>query len=388
MKIPTYKMFRHYSILALEMFILSLIVISCGNSKINEIQQTNESKETIKLNKKQFKAVKLNLGNWTERVFYNSIPVNGHFEVPPENKIIISSHFGGRVKEFKLLIGSKVRKNQDLFILENPEFLKLQEAFLNAKGQIKYLKANLDRQKALLSDQLTSEKNFFKSESDYLHTLVQMNSIDKQLKLMSINSEQLSPSNLQSSIVIKAPFSGYISSIKTMQGANIEPTQEALTLVNPEFLHLELFAFEKDVPNLKKGQKIRFHLQSQPNKIYDAKLELINHSMDTNQKTMSLHAEILSEDLDGVFHPGLFVEASIMTDETKGFALPKKAVTMVDGKYYTLVLLNSKDSIFEFQKREVILGKSNENEIQIINTNDFDPKSQFLLNGVFQLISD
>ena len=103
---------------------------------------------------------------------------------------------------------------------------------------------------------------------------------------------------------------------------------------------------------------------------------------------MSLHAEILSEDLDGVFHPGLFVEASIMTDETKGFALPKKAVTMVDGKYYTLVLLNSKDSIFEFQKREVILGKSNENEIQILNTNDFDPKSQFLLNGVFQLISD
>jgi hypothetical protein len=46
------------------------------------------------------------------------------------------------------------------------------------------------------------------------------------------------------------------------------------------------------------------------------------------------------------------------------------------------------DQKYTFEKIEVNLGKTNENSIQILNAQMLDLKSQFLLEGSFQLITD
>ena len=346
------------------------------------------AEDHIELSEIQFEAVQLQTGGFMEDIFNESVHSNGYFEVPPENKVVISSYFGGRVKELKLLPGNKVTKNQDLFTLENPEFIKLQEEYLSAKGQIKNLKAEFDRQADLLKEHFSSEKSFLKSELDFQQTVLRMESIGKQLLLMNIDPDQLTPSNMRSTIAVKAPISGYVSSIKTVKGSNLAASQEAMTIVNADELHLELFIFEKDIEHVKEGQAIDFLLQNHPQTTYQAEVHLINKSIDKELRTINVHADIYKDSIQSHFFPGLYVEAFIQTKTIRSMALPKEAIAELDGNNFVLKLMEHDNGKYTFEKSEVILGESNTKNVQILNAEQFDSQSQFLLKGTFQLIAE
>ena len=150
MKTPNYSFSKSNAFYGLGVFLLLLTSLSCNQTEKTPNEEANLAEDHIELSEIQFEAVQLQTGGFMEDIFNESVHSNGYFEVPPENKVVISSYFGGRVKELKLLPGNKVTKNQDLFTLENPEFIKLQEEYLSAKGQIKNLKAEFDRQADLL----------------------------------------------------------------------------------------------------------------------------------------------------------------------------------------------------------------------------------------------
>ena len=215
-----------------------------------------------------------------------------------------------------------------------------------------------------------------------------MESVGKQLKLLHINPQELTYGNITSSINIKAPLSGFVSSIKASNGLNLNTSEEALTVINTDKLHLELFIFEKDFSKINKGQRILYNLQNDPKNTYTAEVHLINKSIDSEQRTITIHADLAPEDLNSSFLPGLFVEAFVQTDKSVEFALPKEAIAQIDGKNYVLRLRDLTDQKYTFEKIEVNLGKTNENSIQILNAQMLDLKSQFLLEGSFQLVTD
>ena len=388
MKISLAKNYLTRSLTINLAILLSLAFFSCKDSRTEKKDELPLADQLVTLSQEQYDYSDLRLGTFAKDTFYESVHSNGFFEIPPENKVIISSYISGRVKNLNLLLGNKVTKGQDLFQIETPEIIKLQEAYLTAKGQIKNLQSNFERQQSLLSDSLTSEKNFLKSESEYLRAKVIMESVGKQLKLLHINPQELTYGNITSSINIKAPLSGFVSSIKASNGLNLNPSEEALTVINTDKLHLELFIFEKDFSKINKGQRILYNLQNDPKNTYTAEVHLINKSIDSEQRTITIHADLAPEDLNSSFLPGLFVEAFVQTDKSVEFALPKEAIAQIDGKNYVLRLRDLNDQKYTFEKIEVNLGKTNENSIQILNAQMLDLKSQFLLEGSFQLITD
>ena len=388
MKTPNYSFSKSNAFYGLGVFLLLLTSLSCNQTEKTPNEEANLAEDHIELSEIQFEAVQLQTGGFMEDIFNESVHSNGYFEVPPENKVVISSYFGGRVKELKLLPGNKVTKNQDLFTLENPEFIKLQEEYLSAKGQIKNLKAEFDRQADLLKEHFSSEKSFLKSELDFQQTVLRMESIGKQLLLMNIDPDQLTPSNMRSAIAVKAPISGYVSSIKTVKGSNLAASQEAMTIVNADELHLELFIFEKDIEHVKEGQAIDFLLQNHPQTTYQAEVHLINKSIDKELRTINVHADIYKDSIQSHFFPGLYVEAFIQTKTIRSMALPKEAIAELDGNNFVLKLMEHDNGKYTFEKSEVILGESNTKNVQILNAEQFDSQSQFLLKGTFQLIAE
>ena len=388
MKTPNYSFSKSNAFYGLGVFLLLLTSLSCNQTEKTPNEEANLAEDHIELSEIQFEAVQLQTGGFMEDIFNESVHSNGYFEVPPENKVVISSYFGGRVKELKLLPGNKVTKNQDLFTLENPEFIKLQEEYLSAKGQIKNLKAEFDRQADLLKKHFSSEKSFLKSELDFQQTVLRMESIGKQLLLMNIDPDQLTPSNMRSTIAVKAPISGYVSSIKTVKGSNLAASQEAMTIVNADELHLELFIFEKDIEHVKEGQAIDFLLQNHPQTTYQAEVHLINKSIDKELRTINVHADIYKDSIQSHFFPGLYVEAFIQTKTIRSMALPKEAIAELDGNNFVLKLMEHDNGKYTFEKSEVILGESNTKNVQILNAEQFDSQSQFLLKGTFQLIAE
>lgn len=372
--------------------LLVLVLVSmasCNSKNQPEAKDSNEASEnkindTVTITESQFKASNMALGKLTLQDFSTSIKANGMFDVPPENKASVSAYFAGYVKNISLLPGDAVKKGQVLFTIENPEYVQVQQDFLEAKGRLHYLKSDYDRQKLLLDDQVTSQKNFLKAESEYTVNLVQFQALKKKLGLMNINANTLTGENIRSVINVLSPLSGYVTSIAVDKGMFLNSSDVAMTITNNDRLHIALKIFEKDLPLVKVGQIIRVKLQNDNKQVYEGRVHLVNKAINMEERTIDVHGDLINEEDAKLFAPGMYVEAEIIIATEKLLALPQEAVANIEKDFFVLV----KQNATSFKRMPVKIGVSNNGYLQILNAVDFDPNTEFLTKGAFNLISE
>ncbi len=372
-------------------FLLSLV--ACNSEPAAKETQTllaaNPAvEEIIRLSASQFQGAQMELGKIQRRSFSQALKTSGMLDVPPENRAFISAYFGGYVKEISLLPGQAVKKGQLLFTLENPDYVQVQQEFLEAKGQLNYLKSDYERQKELIKENIASQKNFLKAEADYQVTLARFESLKKKLSLMHINPASISPHSIQSTIAVTAPISGYVTSVHAVNGMFLNPAVPALTITRIDNLHLELNIFEQDLPLVHIGQAVRFHLQNNPAQQYEAEVSLINKSIEQEKRTVSVHAHLKEEEERNYFTPGMYVEAEILVSADTLFSLPEEAVVAVENTSYVLEKQNTAPENYTFEKKEVQAGPSQNGYVPILNRQDFNEDTEFLTKGAFNLIKE
>ena len=226
--------------------ILLSIVISLFNctskEKITIEKTTNNTSATnlIEVTKAQFKNSNMTLGKLEEKSFPTIVNVNGMVDVPPENKAIVNAKMGGYIKKTPLLIGDKVTKGQVLVTIENPEFVTLQQNYMEIQGQLSYLKADFKRQKTMLGENITSQKSFLKAESNYKTALAKFNGLHKQLTMLHISPENVLNGNFTSETTIYAPISGSVTKVYVNRGSYVSPSSIIMEIIDNSHIHLEL----------------------------------------------------------------------------------------------------------------------------------------------------
>lgn len=375
----------------LKSFLLVVIMAlaSCNSKEKSEVANAESSTEientdVVSITENQFKSGDMQLGKITIQPFNTVVKANGMFTVPPENQANISAYFAGYVKNIRLLPGDVVKKGQTLFTIENPDYVQAQQDFLEAKGRLNYLKSDYERQKELVADNVTSKKNFLKAESEYTVTLAQYQSLKKKLSLMNINPNTLTGDNLRSVISVPSPLSGYATTINATKGMYLNPSDVAITVTNTDNLHIELKIFEKDLPMVKVGQPINVRLQNDTDNVYQGKVHLVNKTINTQDRTVDIHGDLMNESDAKLFAPGMYIEGEILTTTTEHPALPVEAVANIDNDYFVLV----KENGINFKRRLVKIGTTNNGYIQIVNASDFDANTEFLTKGAFNLITE
>jgi cobalt-zinc-cadmium efflux system membrane fusion protein len=84
---------------------------------------------------------------------------------------------------------------------------------------------------------------------------------------------------------------------------------------------------------------------------------------------------------------GMFIDADILTDTKIGKALPKEAITEIDGDFFVMVLEETTKEGISFGKVKLENGKQNEEFVEVLNIADFADK-QVLTKGSFMLLSE
>lgn len=368
--------------------VCAILLMSCNSkSKQDAIViddlETTES-DIITITKSQFDSSNMELGNMVKKEFNTVVKANGMFDVPPENKATVSAYFAGYVKNISLLPGDVIKKGQVLFTLENPEYIQIQQDFLEARSRLDYLKADYERQKTLLADNVTSKKNYLKAESDYMVTQAQYESLKKKLSLMNINSSNFTAASIRSTMSVLSPISGIVTSIEASKGMFLNPSDVALTVTNTDHLHLELKIFENDLPMIKVGQPIKIHLQNNTKKVYDARVHLINRSINAQDRTIDIHGDLVNEEDAKLFVPGMYIETDILTSSDVFEALPSEAVVNIENVFFALI----KQSDTTYKKVPIEIGMISNGYTQILNTDDFNKDTLFMTKGAFNLISE
>jgi cobalt-zinc-cadmium efflux system membrane fusion protein len=381
-KIHTMKSFKYI------VFLLSaLLIAACGETNNKDVDtETSTALEDniIEVSNAQFDGGQMQLGKLSEQSFPLVVQTTGMIDVPPENRAIISSFAGGYIQKTPLLVGNIVRKGQVLATLENPEFVEMQQNYLETAEQLTFLKSEYARQKTLFDEQINSQKNFLKAESEYKSALALYNGLKKKLQMLNINIAAIEAGNITSEIALYAPINGSVTKMNISKGSYVSPADEIMEIINTDHIHLELAVFEKDILKVKEGQKIEFKIPETGEEVYEAEVHLVGTSIDLVNRTVMVHGHLLDDENHG-FAVGMFVDAQIITQASQELALPDDAIISIDDSHY--VLLNtSKDDTYLFSRKEVIIGASYNGFTMIKNAADFDENDAFMIKGAFNLI--
>lgn len=372
--------------------LLSLVLVysSCGEkdsqSTAIETEDSAMVDDRIQVTQVQFEQSKMSLGSLEEKPFPTVVTANGMIDVPPENRAVVNAIMGGYIETTPLLVGDKVRKGDVLVTIENPEFVTMQQQYMEVHEQLSYLKAEYDRQVTMKEENITSQKSYLKAESDYKTAVARHAGLDKQLRMLNISPASVREGKISSVVSIYAPISGSITKVNVTRGSYVSPASVILEIIDTDHIHLELSVFEKDIMKVKKGQEIDFKIPEASSDSYKAEVHLVGTSIEAN-RTIKVHGH-LEDESEHNFLTGMFVDAQIITTSTLAKALPSQSIVVMDEVPYVLVLDEKDGNTYYFNKEEVRVKDSYNGYSVIENEDGFKPNAQFIIRGAFNLVGE
>nr|WP_198999500.1 efflux RND transporter periplasmic adaptor subunit [Flavobacterium sp. ASV13] len=313
-----------------------LFLISCNGDK-KEPQTKTEAKHenSIQLTPEQVKNAGLVVGNPEQRTVKGILELQGTVTVPPKSVVSVSIPLGGYIRKTDLMAGMHVRKGQLLAVVEDMQYIQLQQDYLTAKEKFQLAKSEYDRQKELNAKKASSDKLYEQTATEMQTQRIYMASLAQKLALLNINVKTLTASNISKTVSITSPINGLVSKVNVNVGKYIAPTDMLFELMETSDIVLVMSAFEKDINLLSVGQTVTAFTNAKPSKKYQAKIAYINQSLNDDRA-----AEVICKvnQYDSSLIPGLFINTEAEFDNEKAITVPEDAVVRWQGKFFVFAL--------------------------------------------------
>lgn len=239
----------------------------------------------------------------------NQVSFNGRIVLPPQRQATIALTIGGVVKNTSLLSGQYVNRNAVIATLENPEFITLQQTYLESHAQAEYLMAEYERQKSLSAEQAASQKKFQQSKADYLSMKSREDASAAQLSLLGVSPETLLRNGIQPLLEVKAPISGYAANVEMNIGKYINPGEPLCEIIDKSIPMLCLTTYEKDLANIQIGSPVQFRVNGMGVETFHGTVVSIGQKVDETNRSLEVYASV--KETNTQFRPGMYVTAHI-----------------------------------------------------------------------------
>lgn len=357
----------------------SVLLFSCGNETKMEQANAEQAQSTIvTLTQEQYKNAGIETGKLSNKNISSLLKVNGKIDVPPQSMVSVSVPLGGYLKSTKLLAGMHINKGEVLAVMEDAQYIQLQQDYLTAKAQFVLTESEYNRQSALNQSKATSDKLFEQAKANYQTQNVLIKSLEQKLLLIGLNPDRITANNISKSINIYSPITGFVSAVNVNIGKYVNSSDVLFELVNPSDIHLSLSVFEKDINKLSIGQKLFAYTNTNPDKKYVCEIILISKNL-TTQGSAEVHCHF--EQYDKSLLPGMFMNAEIELSSNNANALPDEAIVRFENKQYAFI--NKGNNQFEMQ--QVQTGNTENGFTEIIIPDNLTNQT-FVTKGAYNLL--
>jgi len=355
---PYIKLLTH----ALTISVL-LAIGACSQNAPNEQEHTEEEghAEALELSESQMHAVGITLGKIESKNLKSVVKANGQLDVPPQNKAEVHPLIGGVVRKIFVLEGSYVRKGQTLVMLENPDYVQIQQDYLASKSALVFATREYERQKELMAAKAGTGKVFEQAEANYTAEQSRFRTLTRQLGQMGISVNALNKGAVITQIAVTAPINGVVGHIPVTTGSFAETTQVLMNITDNSKIHCDLLVYEKDLFKVKTGQQVDFILTNQNNQQITGKIYGVNKNFEADTKAVIAHALIDNRSNKDLI-PGMYVSASINVGNHTTRAVPLDAVVSAQGKSYIFMVDDTPEKEGHHQEEEAENGQSKEPE--------------------------
>ena len=358
---------------------LLCILASCGSSSEEKNMETALQSQTVTLTAAQAKNADLSFSKLEKKPISRTLQVSGKIDVPPQNMVSVSVPLGGYLKSSKLLPGMHVRVGEVIAVMEDQQYIQLQQDYLIGLAKLKYTEKEFERQRELNLSKASSDKVFQQAEAEYTTQKVTVKSLSEKLKLIGIDPARLTESTISKSINLISPIDGFVTHVNVNIGKYAQPSEVLFELVNPTDIHLALTIFEKDLDDIFIGQKLLAFNNRNPEKKHACEIILIGKTL-TADRNAEVHCHF--DEYDETLLPGMFMNAEIEIQNQISEVLPNESIVLFEGKNY--VFVQQSNNVFSMV--ELQIGVSQGGYTEILNGNSSINNKNIAVKGAYTLL--
>ena len=362
----------------ITMFSAALFLTACTNQETVVQTETAAQGNAITLTDAQMQNAHIETGKIEQKQISSILKVNGRVDVPPQNMVSVSVPMGGYLKSTKLLPGAHVNRNEVIAVIEDNQYIQLQQDYLTAKAQFGFHEAEYNRQRELNASKASSDKVYEQAKSTYQTQKILIRSLEEKLKLIRINPNSFDENKISKSINIYSPIDGFVTKVNVNTGKYVTPSDVLFELVNPTDIHLNLRVFEKDLDKIFIGQQIVSFTNNNPGKKYVGDIILISKDVSPDG-TIEVHCHF--HKYDKSLFPGMYMNAEISVNNNVQSVLPEAAIVSFDGKKY--VFQNTGKNTFEMVETQT--GET-ENGYTVISPDTTLAGKDIVTKGAYTLL--
>jgi RND family efflux transporter MFP subunit len=217
-----------------------------------------------------------------------------------------------------------------------------------AKVTFEQSEAAYNRVKTLYEDKIVPKSQFEQAEEEYL--------------IAKTNYETLNAGYTQQGKPVIAPFNGFIKSVEAINGAHTQQGASLVTIARHQGYLLEVQVSTTHAESLQQIQDVWYQAKkgvwSSLNDKF-GKIISVSKEVATSQPMLSVFAEVVEE----VEMPeGSFAEVQLAFGQpAQAAVIPSSALLEDYGSYSVIVQLSGES----FEKRNIVIGKYNGNEVEI-----------------------
>ena len=274
--------------------------------------------------------------------------------IKTRQNVLIYPEFAGRLIKLKVEEGQKVKKGTLLAIIEDAG---LKDQLDQIKLQLDLTKTTFERTKRLWDQKIGSEMMYLEAQTRYKAARKQVSQIRQQLAKTKIY----------------APFSGVIDEIPARLGSNLIPgVTPVLRIVNLNSMFAESDVPENYLLNITKGSKATVTIPAL-NLVQKTQVHQTGNFISATNRTFRVEARL--ENPEGIIKPNLNARLSIIDYyNPEAIMIPQRVIREnANGQPYVFILSNpEKDNGYTTEKRMIVLGKSKEEMIEILEGVEID----------------
>ncbi len=341
----------------------------------------------VSFTRAQYDIASIQLGQPEYRNISSTLKVNGKIDVPPNQRVTVSVPYGGYVRNLNhdLLPGQRVRKGQLLAVLENPEFIQLQQDYLETKARLEYSNQEYQRQQELSRENVSALKVFQQTAAERQRLQAQLAGQAQRLTMLRINPVSLRADKLTRTIPVPSPVDGYLTVVNINLGKFVNPADVLAEITDVSHIHLALSVFERNIDQIRVGQRLRYAVGQEGKPVHPATVILIGKEI-SPERTIEVHAHPQSATASVI--PGAYVSAELDVTSQSVSSLPESAVVSFGGKSYVYVLVSKEKGQYRFRQIPVQPGVTENGYVAVSLPAGVDPaKTPVVVKGAYSLLS-
>ncbi len=323
----------------------------------------------------------------------------------------IGTRTTGRIQKMFIDIGDYVKKGQLIAIIDQREFkknieklqkqlkkakdkltqieklypIKIEEAeknYQSAKAEYEYALWKYEREKQLLKEEFTTKESFEAAKRELKSKKARMELTKKTLEKLKVEyhtekklaqddiailEKELQREKVRLSYTeIYSPIDGIVSNVVAREGETLVAGLQAgelVTILKPDRLEIQIFVDETDIGKIKKGQKVFYHVDAYPDKVFTGIITKIYPEPIVKQNIVYYLAIVpVKKKYANFLRPEMTVYTKVIAGVKKdAIIIPNSAVRFEKGKQYVYVVENGK-----VEKRFIKTGWIDEKFTEVI----------------------